>query len=41
VMMEAAPIAPFIVMQPKLGFQLLVIALDAPATHRGPYETLH
>jgi len=26
-MMEAAPIASFIVMQPKLGFQFLVVAL--------------
>src|SRR6202158_4137712 len=38
VMMEAAPITSFIVMQPELGFQFLVIPLDAPATHDGRYK---
>ena len=40
VMMEAAPVPPFVVMQSKLGFQLLVIALDTPATHRDIHQRL-
>jgi hypothetical protein len=40
VVMEAAPIASLIMMQSKLGFQILVIALDAPATHGGRHEAL-
>src|SRR5436305_2091401 len=33
-MMEAAPAAPFIVSQAQFLFQLLIIALDAPAQFR-------
>jgi hypothetical protein len=38
--MEAAPIPSFIVMQPQLGFQFLIIALDAPAAHRSVHQAL-
>ncbi len=30
-MMKAAPVAPFVVAQAELGFELLVVALDEPA----------
>src|ERR1700679_1820748 len=40
VMMEATPVASFIVVQAELGFQLLIIALDAPSTHDGGHQCL-
>ena len=41
VMMEATPVASFIVVQAELGFQFLIIPLDAPATHDGSHQALH
>ena len=32
-MMEAAPVASLVVGEPELGFELLIVALDHPATH--------
>src|ERR1017187_2174257 len=40
-MMEATPVASFIVVQAQLGFQFLIIPLDAPSTHDGGYQALH
>src|SRR3954471_2452543 len=33
VMVEAAPVAPLVVRQAELGFELLVVAFDHPAAH--------
>ena len=40
VMMEAAPVTPLVVMKAQLGLQLLIVALDPPATLRGSDEGL-
>src|ERR1019366_1567941 len=40
-MMEATPVASFIVVQAQLGFQFLVIPLDAPSSHGGGHQALH
>src|SRR5664280_1121220 len=40
-MMEATPVASFIVVQAQLGFQFLVIPLDAPSSHDGGHQALH
>src|ERR1039457_6483346 len=41
VMMESTPVASFIVVQAQLGFQFLVIPLDAPSSHDGGHQALH
>lgn len=40
VVMEAAPVSPFVVMQSELGLQFLIVALDSPAPLSGGDEGL-
>ena len=39
-MMEASPSAPFIVVEPELALQFLVVPFDAPADLRQPHQVL-
>ena len=41
VMVKATPVASRIMMQSQLGFQFLVIPLDAPSSHDGGHQALH